>query len=346
MNKIFKSDNELIFEQYNKNIAQKLLVESNNSKLILTKFFTKPHNISINDIHNIDDVEFLNANKFMMFNRPKSAIHSSDNKPLQSNDKRYSLVIADGLEPSILGDILMVDYIFDNVDDLIDYLNENVDDIISNIFTGSTYYYKIHLIKPIANVLGEEVANKIKIPKYYKTIECNPQSNKLAKKVTELCKGKTKTEIIDLLYQMFPYVVIMENGGLDWFAINYHDKDDEDIEELYIFTNIDTIFFDSINDSDDCGVVFHEMDNYVWLIPNMDIFKTYFKDFMRKYANWVYGDKNTPNAYIYSKCEKAAFNICSKFGLSHGEGVMILQGNVHKQFGISDDEYLNLFGDD
>ena len=331
MNNIFKSDNELIFEQYNKNIAH--------NKLILSKISSYIPGInSINDINDIDEVETKLPYHYICFDSGRTASNlTAHNKQLHTDDARYSVLIADDLEHKQI----IIDYIFDNVDDLIDYLNENVDDIIVNGLHGNLFDFVYYVVNRIKNELGEEVANKIKLPEYYKTIECEPQSNKLAKKVTKLCKGKTKTEIIDLLYQMFPYVVVVSDG-FEIYPVTSHDKS----TSIEFLKHMDSLHFYSINDSDDCGVMEGEPYNCCWFIPNIDVFKNYFKEFIYNQIGWKYGDKNTPDPISYEDYKSDAFNICSTFGLSHSESVTVLHGNVHKQFGISDDEYVDLFGDD
>ena len=332
----YKSDNELIFEQYNKNIAQTILLESSNSVLVLTKYFNNFHNSNINDIHNINDIESKFNCSYFMFDSYRKAIDFNNyNKSILSDDKRYSLKIADDSEHQQF----LVDYIFNNVSDLIDYLNENSDNIIKNIFYGHIYDYKHYIINRIGDKLGKDVADKIQLPEYYSKISCSPQSNKLTKNVAKICKDKTKSEIIDLLCQMFPYVVVVSDG-FEIYSINFYKESKNRIEFL---KNSDSLKLYSMNNSDDCGVMEGETGNCCWFIPNIKVFIDNFSKFMHEQIGWMYGNPNTPDSMSYEDYKHDAFNICSNFGLSHGKSIVVLRGNTHHEYGISDDEFAELF---
>lgn len=332
----YKSDNELIFEQYNKNIVHSLLLESNNNNLILTKYFNNIHNIiDINNIHSIYDIESKSSCDAFMFDSYRKAINSNNyNKSIQSNDKRYSLIIADDL----VHKQVLVDYIFNNVNDLIDYLNENSDDIIKNILHGNVRVYKYQIINRIGDELGGDIANKIKLPKYYSRISCSSRSNNLTKKVAKLCKGKTKSEIINLLRQTFPYAVVAASAT-EVYSINLC-KESANIDFM---KGVDSLNFYSMNDSDDCGVMEGRTGECCWFIPNIDVFKNNFRDFMYEQFNWVYGDKSTPDPHSYEEYKIAAFNICSDFGLSHSESIATFYGSKNTDYNISDSEFADLF---
>ena len=331
----YKSDNELIFEQYNKNIAQTILLESSNGELVLTKYFANFHNSDINDIHNINDIESRFSCSYFMFDSYRTTSNFNNTRSIPSDDKRYSLKITDDSEHQQF----LVDYIFNNVSDLIDYLNENSDNIIKNIFYGRIYEYKHYIINRISDKLGKDVADKIQLPEYYNKINCSPQSNKLTKNVAKICKDKTKSEIIDLLCQMFPYVVVVSDG-FEIYSINFHKESKNCIDFL---KNVDSLNFYSMNKSDDCGVMEGVTGNCCWFIPNIEVFIHNFSNFIYEQIGWKYNDTNTPDSMSYEDYKHDAFNICSNFGLPHGKSVVILNGMNHRKYGIDDDDFAELF---
>ena len=90
----------------------------------------------------------------------------------------------------------------------------------------------------------------------------------------------------------------------------------------------------------------HAPSEFIWLIPNKDVFKKYIFKLLGDVYGWEY-NPDDEYEWEWEHILADTFNhICHDLKISGAELIAFTHGDINKQFGISDDEYVDLFGDD
>ena len=186
--------------------------------------------------------------------------------------------------------------------------------------------------------------------------------NEPTRKYAELLEQNPK-EANNYLDTNFKYLLVFQfepgfgNGGLyGGFGARYNEaglgeyynpfvnKSFDDGYAAIIMSNPEPIT--SLDNTNESGVFIGDDDYSVWWVNDLDIVCRYLHDLLLKYCSWDINNSENLEDENYNTYKEEIYTKLQKIGLSHSSITAALHNNLNKRFGISDDEYSNLFGDE
>ena len=168
--------------------------------------------------------------------------------------------------------------------------------------------------------------------------------NEPTRKYAEILEQNPK-EVNKYLSDNFKYLIYIH----DMFYASHNTPDLTDT--YYYIPSFQMIVpepITSLDKTNESGVFLNIDGDYnIWWVNDLDTVCKYLHDLLLKYCcSWDISNSANLDEDVYDSYKNGIYTSLQEIGLSRSKITAALHNNIHKQFGISDDEYSNLFGDD
>ena len=99
----------------------------------------------------------------------------------------------------------------------------------------------------------------------------------------------------------------------------------------------------SLDATDESGVMLYDGEYFVWWVNDINIICKYLRDLLLKYCEWSIHNSENLEEENYNVYKEEIYNDLQNIGIPRNTITAALYNNIHDKYGISDDEFVDLF---